>query len=842
MPAEKNVSFPIPKHRSEFKTSMFGRRRKKNNKADKNTTRFREAMEMLKSMSVDEIKEARSELNSLLSQESIAFLKRRGTQKLEKRRLYDHRDNVSASTSTFIDNTIDKVDMCKLVTDQDLLNAAKNSKGIEREKLAWIVGEKDDENNESNNNDDDAIRIDLSGNVVDADYDPEQRQGLHHHGKSPEKAGYTVRELITLGSSAFPAQKSTALKALASYFDINKSLLPCTYDANLIRTICASLISDRKNRTIWSTTIFLMRTLGTSLMKSTQQNEEKKDSCFETICGRRLGSRSKNISEILNSVSEFGFLKICAQVLKTKEEKSSALPLILSCSRESLSVASLCYEILTPMYVDVLKCPLLFLQDAPLVFELVRTLCEAGEDLAKRICLDGVLDIMLRTLALRVVKADELEVLKTESLRAWRVCLQYGNISIVETYFETLFPCLTNTLLSKSLESKRVRVGSLLILEMFCRKIKSEEGRDSSLGRSIVSLATVLITENRDLDIVSCSLHVLASYVETHNCEEDSHSSRVMIKQCVKNYLKRSEIWQNDVMKTSNFVCRRVLSNVLGVIRNLICVMDGNDEEEDHDLLMSIWKLIMKRGWKDRELSSKMPKGRKKESSTELAHITCVVLDVLRKKSSNLLTCIEAARISSIVLPHLRRGEKSYVKSSEGSQVVECRFIGDETYAFELFSKYIAHPEFLQTLIPSFIKMDKLHKHDFCMSLRDILIRRATRLICGDEKTLKIARKFRTSPWPNLEFDRNVTETKLRFGLLENKTTFDDEFVVPKTWCLELLLEFQTSSAAKVDMSMNQGVAPRVARRGSGAAIVWLYSLENITNLQILLPKDLGVR
>ena len=34
-------------------------------------------------------------------------------------------------------------------------------------------------------------------------------------------------------------------------------------------------------------------------------------------------------------------------------------------------------------------------------------------------------------------------------------------VDIVETYFETLFPCLTNTLLSKSLESKRVRVGGV---------------------------------------------------------------------------------------------------------------------------------------------------------------------------------------------------------------------------------------------------------------------------------------------------------------------------------------------------------------------------------------------
>ena len=117
-------------------------------------------------------------------------------------------------------------------------------------------------------------------------------------------------------------------------------------------------------------------------------------------------------------------------------------PLLLACSRQSLSLASSCYECVT-MFTNVLRCPQNHSDEyASCVFELIRTICEAGKNLAERVCSDGVLDIMLRTLA---VNAKD-DVLKMESLRTWRICLRYG-IPLAGTYFETLFPLLCNTLL-----------------------------------------------------------------------------------------------------------------------------------------------------------------------------------------------------------------------------------------------------------------------------------------------------------------------------------------------------------------------------------------------------------
>ena len=70
--------FPVAKHRSKFKSSFGQKNKTRKTKAEKTTTRFREAMGMLKSMSEDEIKNAREELSSLLTAENIAFLTQRG--------------------------------------------------------------------------------------------------------------------------------------------------------------------------------------------------------------------------------------------------------------------------------------------------------------------------------------------------------------------------------------------------------------------------------------------------------------------------------------------------------------------------------------------------------------------------------------------------------------------------------------------------------------------------------------------------------------------------------------------------------------------------------------------
>ena len=145
-----------------------------------------------------------------------------------------------------------------------------------------------------------------------------------------------------LGASAFPAQKATALKALASYYEReNEDNVMKVFDVKLIPTICMSLRSDRKNRTVWSATLALIRALGISVTRET--DTECVDDCFENIFQPR-GNENRELVEMLFSVQKIGFVRTCIQTLQTKEEKRSVCPLLLACSRQSLSLASSCYE------------------------------------------------------------------------------------------------------------------------------------------------------------------------------------------------------------------------------------------------------------------------------------------------------------------------------------------------------------------------------------------------------------------------------------------------------------------------------------------------------------------
>ena len=394
------------------------------------------------------------------------------------------------------------------------------------------------------------------------------------------------------------------------------------------------------------------------------------------------------------------------------------------------------------------------------------------------------------------------------------MCLRYG-IPLAGTYFETLFPCLCNALLPvKSSQSRRVQLGSLLILESFCRKISNWSG--ASL-HSIVSIATVSLEQDSNLNIASCALHVLASFLENSDEEQDVKMKKSVTK-TLKKYIQSSKIWKKITSTTtrSEFVKRNILHNIYGVVRVSIAV------EHDDALLRHIWELVLKRGWNDEFFTEET------SHISELTHVTCVLLDTLKKR--HVVTCVEAGRVASIILPALRRGRQEYVYR-EGKTSL-CRRVGDEMYAYELFSKHFLHLDFLQDLILTKLFSDHRHKHDFCMLLRDVLMRRVGRMIGAAEDVV-----YRMTKWPSLEFDRILTETNTRFGLI-NTTNAENSKILPVTWCLELLLEIKTPSAAKIDMSMNQGVQPLVGKNG-GVALVWLHSLETSNQLE---KHDVGMR
>ena len=455
---------------------------------------------------------------------------------MKLRRTYDDRDADNSTIPKVEDNKMD--DLSKLVTEEDLMKAAKNSKESSVRDLhgLWERRRKKEEKEEEEG----TVRIDLNGRVVSAEDDPDRLRGLHHHGQHPDKAGYTVRE-HNARSICISAQKATALKALAAYYERHTN--DKVFDVKLIPTICMALRSDRKNRTVWSATLALTRALGLAVLRATET--ECEDDCFENIYLIR-DDVDKELAEMLFSVQKIGFVRTCIQTLQTKEEKRSVCPLLLACSRQSLSLASSCYECVT-MFTSVLRCPQNHSDEyASCVFELIRTICEAGKNLAERVCSDGVREIMLRTLA---VNAQD-DVLKMESLRPWRICLRYG-IPLAGTYFETLVPLLCNTLVpGNSAESKRVRLGSLLILETFCRKISNWSEHPYA-----PSCLLLLYPWNRTMILILLPAH-FTSWHRTWRIATRRIPRRNDRFETVEKYVKSSKIWQENVVSTDSFVGR----------------------------------------------------------------------------------------------------------------------------------------------------------------------------------------------------------------------------------------------------------------------------------------------
>ncbi|KAL7053787.1 hypothetical protein AAHC03_026861 [Spirometra sp. Aus1] len=72
-------------------------------------------------------------------------------------------------------------------------------------------------------------RFDLAGRLVPPDADVDPRLGLHHHGEEPERAGYTIGEIFHLASSALPTQRRIALSCLASSLAASRRAHHCGY-------------------------------------------------------------------------------------------------------------------------------------------------------------------------------------------------------------------------------------------------------------------------------------------------------------------------------------------------------------------------------------------------------------------------------------------------------------------------------------------------------------------------------------------------------------------------------------------------------------------------------------
>jgi hypothetical protein len=232
--------FPKPVHRSEFKKRLEAQRNKSGAGAtkgprpeappqvmsekpvDENDRRIHE-------MSQQELDDARQEIMSTLSPESIALL-----MKGLKNKNNTTKEETTTKKKVSFEPHVEKVDADK----EDLLQMKKQyfaNVPLENDKLAWMdnrfltpeirkqeaqkLKELEEENNESEASEVEKVyrkvRFDLQGRIIDSTMDIPHHKGLHHHGDEPEKAGYTLAELFYLVRSQVPSQRSMVLITIA---------------------------------------------------------------------------------------------------------------------------------------------------------------------------------------------------------------------------------------------------------------------------------------------------------------------------------------------------------------------------------------------------------------------------------------------------------------------------------------------------------------------------------------------------------------------------------------------------------------------------------------------------
>ncbi|GAN09774.1 hypothetical protein MAM1_0290d09306 [Mucor ambiguus] len=247
--------FPKPVHRSEFKKRLEAQRNKtasgsaktprpeappqvmSEEPVDENDRRIQE-------MSQQELEDARQEIMSTLSPESIALLmkglKNKGS------------SASAAATKEKKKVSFEEPQANAMVMDddkEDLLQIKKEyfaNVPMENEKLAWMdnrfltpeirkqeaqrLKELAEENNESQASEAEKVyrrvRFDLRGRIIDQTLDIPRHKGLHHHGDEPDKAGYTLAELFYLVRSQVPSQRSMVLTTLARIITLAKKAAP----------------------------------------------------------------------------------------------------------------------------------------------------------------------------------------------------------------------------------------------------------------------------------------------------------------------------------------------------------------------------------------------------------------------------------------------------------------------------------------------------------------------------------------------------------------------------------------------------------------------------------------
>ncbi|GIY22119.1 RNA polymerase II-associated protein 1 [Caerostris darwini] len=163
-------------------------------------------------------------------------------EKVIKLEANDNKEELSENSNVIKNKQIEIPDETKELLEASKEGHWKNMHKIEKEKLEWMsdLPKANPIDLKTGFN----ARFDFEGKLLTQDLETPVYKGLHHHGKEPEVAGYSLEELFLLARSTMQSQRITALHTLAHILDnywygmmdacFDERLLPIMLDAGIV--------------------------------------------------------------------------------------------------------------------------------------------------------------------------------------------------------------------------------------------------------------------------------------------------------------------------------------------------------------------------------------------------------------------------------------------------------------------------------------------------------------------------------------------------------------------------------------------------------------------------------
>lgn len=172
--------------------------------------KFHENTSKIEAMSLEEIKAKQLELKKLLPKELV-----------QKWTTKEHSSDVVSVNSLALEaSQVTKVvpDLAKVTSEDELMQGLDSLHGEDAKKVEWMHAVQDRKCNEAC-----YTRFNFNGEIVSHEDDKcHELSALYHHGKEPDKAGYSMEELVLLARSSVDSQRAMALRIWTNVLQKNQ--------------------------------------------------------------------------------------------------------------------------------------------------------------------------------------------------------------------------------------------------------------------------------------------------------------------------------------------------------------------------------------------------------------------------------------------------------------------------------------------------------------------------------------------------------------------------------------------------------------------------------------------